>query len=366
MTDVRAVPPGPAGAPGAAGEPGAPGNPAPGPTAKYAGAGPGPSPATSRGPSAVGTSQALAVSTSGLTKRFRGGQVAVDHIDLAVPCGSVYGFLGPNGSGKTTTIRMLLGLAFPTSGQAELLGVPMPEGAVRVLPHVGSLIEGPAFYPFLNGRDNLARCDAADRTADPRTAAERINGALDRVGLLAAAGKRYRNYSLGMKQRLAIAAGLLTPRQLIILDEPTNGLDPQGTREVRALIREIAADAITVFVSSHLLAEVEQVCSDVGVMRTGRLVFQGPLEELRRTGAARIRVQTTDPAPAAAVLKDLGLPDPQITGDEVTAALGDFQPERICAGLVHAGIGVRGLGVVTPSLEDLFVGLTGEGFDVDG
>ncbi|HEX4254416.1 MAG TPA: ABC transporter ATP-binding protein, partial [Streptosporangiaceae bacterium] len=183
-----------------------------------------------------------AVATAGLTKQFRGGQVAVDHVDLAVPRGSVYGFLGPNGSGKTTTIRMLLGLAYPTSGQAELLGVPMPSGAIQVLPRVGALIEGPAFYPFLSGRDNLARVDAADRAANPRTATARIDGALDRVGLLAAAGKRYRNYSLGMKQRLAIAAALLMPRELIVLDEPTNGLDPQGTREVRSLIREIAAD----------------------------------------------------------------------------------------------------------------------------
>jgi ABC-2 type transport system ATP-binding protein len=307
-----------------------------------------------------------AVATSGLTKQFRGGQVAVDHVDLAVPRGAVYGFLGPNGSGKTTTIRMLLGLAFPTSGQAEVLGVPMPSGVVQVLPRVGSLIEGPAFYPFLNGRDNLARIDAADRTADPRTARARIDAALDRVGLLAAAGKRFRNYSLGMKQRLAIAGGLLTPRDLIILDEPTNGLDPQGTREVRALIREIAADGTTVFVSSHLLAEVEQVCSHVGVMRTGRLVFQGPLEELRRSGTARVRVETSDPAAAAAVLKQLGLPDPEVAGTEVSAQLGDFQVEKICADLVHAGIGVRGLAVVAPSLEELFVGLTGEGFDVDG
>jgi ABC-2 type transport system ATP-binding protein len=307
-----------------------------------------------------------AVSTSGLTKQFRGGQLAVDHVDLAVPRGSVYGFLGPNGSGKTTTIRMLLGLAFPTSGQAELLGVPMPSGAVQVLPRVGSLIEGPAFYPFLNGRDNLARVDAADRTADPRTAATRIDAALDRVGLLAAAGKRFRNYSLGMKQRLAIASSLLVPRELIILDEPTNGLDPQGTREVRTLIREIAADGITVFVSSHLLAEVEQVCSHVGVMRAGRLVFQGELAELRRTGAARVRVETGDPAAAATVLQQLGLPDPQVTGAEVSAQLGDLQVEKICADLVHAGIGVRGLAVEAPSLEDLFVGLTGEGYDVNG
>ena len=254
-----------------------------------------------------------AISTSGLTKRFRGGQLAVDHIDLAVPDGSVYGFLGPNGSGKTTTIRMLLGLAFPTAGQAALLEVPMPAGATQVLHRVGSLVEGPAFYPFLTGSDNLARYDAADRTADPRTARARIDAALDRVGLLSAAKKRYRNYSLGMKQRLAIAAGLLRPRELIILDEPTNGLDPQGTREVRALIRQIAADGTTVFVSSHLLAEVEQICTHVGVMRTGRLVFSGSLPELRRTGAARVTVQTADPEAAAKVLAGLGLADAQAT-----------------------------------------------------
>jgi len=320
-----------------------------------------------------------AISTSGLTKRFRGGQLAVDHIDLAVPDGSVYGFLGPNGSGKTTTIRMLLGLAFPTAGQAALLEVPMPAGATQVLHRVGSLVEGPAFYPFLTGSDNLARYDAADRTADRRTARARIEAALDRVGLLSAAKKRYRNYSLGMKQRLAIAAGLLRPRELIILDEPTNGLDPQGTREVRALIRQIAADGTTVFVSSHLLAEVEQICTHVGVMRTGRLVFQGSLPELRRTGAARVTVQTADPEAAAKVLAGLGLADAQATAAsvseaeasanayaEASAVLGDASPEQVCAELVQAGIGVRGFAVTSPSLEDLFVGLTGEGFDVGG
>jgi ABC-2 type transport system ATP-binding protein len=294
-----------------------------------------------------------AISSSGLTKRFRGGQLAVDHIDLSVPQGSVYGFLGPNGSGKTTTIRMLLGVA-------------MPDGASRVLHRVGSLVEGPAFYPFLSGQDNLARYDAADRTADPHTMADRIGEALDRVGLLAAARKRYRHYSLGMKQRLAIAASLLRPRELIILDEPTNGLDPQGTREVRALIRQIAADGTTVFVSSHLLAEVEQICTHVGVMRTGRLVFQGPLAELRRTGAARVVVQTTDADGAVKVFTSLGLTDTEAAPDEASAVLGDAEPERICAELVHAGIGVRGFAVAAPSLEDLFVGLTGEGFDVDG
>jgi ABC-2 type transport system ATP-binding protein len=307
----------------------------------------------------------LAIASSGLTKRFRGGQLAVDHLDLEVPRGSVYGFLGPNGSGKTTTIRMLLGLAFPTSGNAELLGVPMPEGAIGVLPRVGSLVEGPAFYTYLSGWDNLARYDSADRTAPARTARNRIGEALDRVGLTAAARKRYRHYSLGMKQRLAIAAALLRPRDLIILDEPTNGLDPQGTREVRGLVRQIAADGITVFVSSHLLAEVEQVCSHVGVMRTGKLVFQGELGELRRTAAPRIAVRTPDVTAAAEVFAKLGLTDPVQEKELITAELGAELPEKITAALVHAGLGVRGLTVESPSLEDLFVGLTGEGFDVD-
>jgi ABC-2 type transport system ATP-binding protein len=307
-----------------------------------------------------------AIVTTGLTKRFRGGQLAVDGIDMLVPRGSVYGFLGPNGSGKTTTIRMLLGLVYPTQGSHALLGVPMPAGTVQVLPRVGSLVEGPAFYPQLSGWDNLARVDAADRTADPRTAKKRITTALDRVGLLAAKKKHYRAYSLGMKQRLAIAASLLQPRELIILDEPTNGLDPQGTREVRGLIREIATDGITVLVSSHLLAEVEQICTQVGVMRTGKLVFQGPLEELRARGAARIRVTTTEPSRAAEVLGKLGLADVSAGDGEATAALGDQAPEQITRELVYAGVPVAGLDTPRPSLEELFVGLTGEGFDVDG
>src|ERR1700760_4300714 len=217
----------------------------------------------------------LAIASSALTKRFRGGQLAVDQVDLAVPRGAVYGFPGPNGSGKTPTIRMLLGLAYPTSGTAELLGTRVPDGATSVLSRVGALVEGPAFYPYLSGWDTLARYDAADSTASARTAKARIGEALERVGLTGAARKRFRNYSLGMKQRLATAAALLAPRDLITLDEPTNGLDPQGTREVRQLVRQIAADGITVFVSSHLLAEVEQVCSHVGVMRLGEVGVQG-------------------------------------------------------------------------------------------
>ena len=308
----------------------------------------------------------LALSSSGLTKQFRGGQLAVDGIDLAVPAGSVYGFLGPNGSGKTTTIRMLLGLIQPTAGSHDVLGLPMPSGQAQALPLVGSLVEGPAFYPQLSGRANLARIDAADAAADPHTAGARVGAALERVGLTAAAKKHYRAYSLGMKQRLAIAASLLQPRELIILDEPTNGLDPQGTREVRGLIREIATDGVTVLVSSHLLAEVEQICSHVGVMRTGRLVFQGTLEEMRARGAARVLVRTTEPGLASDVLTKLGLADIQASDGEVSAQIGGQAPELVCRELVLAGVPVAGFGTPRPSLEDLFVELTGEGFDVDG
>jgi ABC-2 type transport system ATP-binding protein len=324
------------------------------------------SPADSRARSRRPDAAATAVTTHGLTKRFRGGQLAVDGLDMVVPCGSVYGFLGPNGSGKTTTIRMLLGLIFPTSGTHELLGTAMPAGAARVLPHVGSLVEGPAFYSQLSGRANLARIDAADATADPRTAQQRVGVALERVGLTAAARKHYRAYSLGMKQRLAIAASLLRPRELIILDEPTNGLDPQGTREVRALIREIASGGVTVLVSSHLLAEVEQICSHVGVMRTGRLVFQGSLEEMRARGAARVRVRTTAPGQARDVLTKLGLADIQAADGEISAQIGEHAPESVCRELVLAGVPVAGFDTPRPNLEDLFVELTGEGFDVDG
>ncbi|MGW3364744.1 ATP-binding cassette domain-containing protein [Streptosporangium canum] len=319
-----------------------------------------------RTPSATLPAEDCSIVTRGLTKRFRSGQVAVDALDLAVPRGSVFGFLGPNGSGKTTTIRMLLGLAAPTGGTWELLGTPMPGGMAAVLSRVGALVEGPAFYPYLSGEANLRRYDAADPAADPRTVSARIGLALDRVGLAAAARKRYRAYSLGMRQRLAIAAALLGPRELLILDEPTNGLDPQGTREVRGLIKEIAAGGTTVFVSSHLLAEVEQMCSHIAVMRTGRLVAQGPIAGLRAGEAVRIRVETPDLAEAAAVLAASGLAQVRTGDGEVSAELGSDAPERICAALVAGGVAVRGLAVQRPSLEDVFVGLTGEGFDVNG
>lgn len=316
----------------------------------------------------------LAIATAGLTKRFRSGQVAVNAIDLAVPAGSVYGFLGPNGSGKTTSIRLLLGLIRPTAGGHELLGEPMPGGAGRVLPRVGALVEGPAFHPYLAGRDNLRRLDAADRTTDPATERTRVDAALERVGLLAAAGKRYRHYSLGMRQRLAIAAALLRPRELLILDEPTNGLDPQGTREVRQLLTALAADGITVLLSTHLLSEVEQICTHVGVMHLGRLVAQGELATMRAQTASRVRVTSPDTAGAAKVLTELGLSGVERTGETVTAVAGEagggtgllVAPEKVVAALVHADVPVRGFEVTSSDLEEMFVDLTGEGFDVSG
>jgi ABC-2 type transport system ATP-binding protein len=310
-------------------------------------------------------SSELAVESAGLTKRFR-RQVAVNAVDLAVPRGSVYGFLGPNGSGKTTTIRLLLGLIRPSAGGHALLGRPMPRAAAEVLPRVGALVEGPAFHPYLSGRANLLRLDAADRTADPATAGARVSAALDRVGLLAAAAKRYRAYSLGMRQRLALAAALLAPRDLLILDEPTNGLDPQGTREVRSLITHLAADGATVLLSTHLLSEVEQICTHVGVMHLGRLVAQAPLAQLRARSVPRARVDTDRPEDAAHVLRGLGLSDVDTGAGHATGVLGEIAPEKVVAALVHEDVPVRGFGVVAPDLEEMFVALTGEGFDVSG
>jgi len=315
--------------------------------------------------SPLGPDGDLAIATSGLTKRF-GSQTAVDSVDLAVPSGAVYGFLGPNGSGKTTTIRMLLGLVQPTSGRRALLGRPIPSRSGDALPRVGALVEGPAFHPYLSGRSNLVRLDAADLLADSRTARARIDGALDRVGLLAAATKRYRAYSLGMRQRLAIAGALLTPRELLVLDEPTNGLDPQGTREVRNLIASLAADGTTVFVSSHLLAEVEQICSHLGVMSEGRLVAQGSAASVRGVSAPLARVTTDQPQEAARVLTELGLAGVEVIDGEVRGIPGSIPAEKIVAALVHDGVGVQAFSVTSPSLEDLFVQLTGEGFDVSG
>ncbi len=307
-----------------------------------------------------------AIRTRGLTKRF-GDQVAVAGIDLDVPRGAVYGFLGPNGSGKTTTIRMLLGLVRATEGGVEVLGADIPQQAARVLPRVGSLVEGPGFHAHLTGAANLRRLDAVDAAADHATTAERVAAALARVGLTAAAGKRYRKYSLGMKQRLAIAAALLSPREILVLDEPTNGLDPQGTREIRSLIGELSATGATVFVSSHLLSEVEQVCSHVGIMNAGRLVAQGTVRELQAGRSTTVRVTSDDPSSAARVLTQLGLRNVSTSGAETTGVpTRDHDPPGVVAALVAAGVPVSGFVVSTPTLEELFVDLTGEGYAVDG
>lgn len=316
----------------------------------------------------------LAVETRGLTKRF-GRQLAVDDLDLAVPRGAVFGFLGPNGSGKTTTIRIVLGLAAASAGSVRVLGHEMPKALGTVLPRVGALVEGPAAYPFLSGEANLRRLDAADRHASPATRDERVARALERVGLSHAGAKRVRAYSLGMKQRLGIAAALLHPRDLLVLDEPTNGLDPQGTREVRSLVRSLAEGGTTVVVSSHLLAEIEQICTHAAVMRTGRLVAQGSLDELRGLGRSRLRVLTPDPARARAELARLGLtvedddgaPELAHDGTAVVRAELPAEPpplETVAAALVAAEVRLRGFELEQDTLEDRFVALTGEGFDV--
>ncbi len=315
----------------------------------------------------------LAIETRQLTKTF-GRQTVVNNLDLAVPRGSVFGFLGPNGSGKTTTIRMLLGLASATSGEVRVLGQELPQQLPGVLPRVGALIEGPGFYPFLSGSANLIRLDSADRFASPATRRKRVADALERVGLTHAAGKKVKAYSLGMKQRLGIANALLTPRELIVLDEPTNGLDPQGTREVRHLVRSLTDQGTTVFVSSHLLAEIEQMCTHAAVMRAGNLVAQGSLDELRQTGQTRIRLVTPDAQLALGVLAGLGLAADVEAPPERGGASADPQliaplPEEVAAeqiveALVANGVRVRGFTVAGSTLEDLFVALTGEGFDV--
>ncbi|WP_256090383.1 AAA family ATPase, partial [Actinacidiphila rubida] len=213
--------------------------------------------------------------------------------------------------------------------------------------------------------------DSADPTADPRTRAARVDAALDRVGLAAASGKKAKAYSLGMKQRLGLAAALLQPRELLVLDEPTNGLDPQGMREIRALVRELAADGTTVFLSSHLLDEIEQVCTHAAVMARGRLITQGPVEELAAGTHGRLAVTGPDPAEARRVLAGFGVTGLTADGDRVTgdlpadpAAVPDLA--EINAALVAAGVRVRGFGRERASLEDAFVALTGEGFDVAG
>jgi ABC-type multidrug transport system ATPase subunit len=241
------------------------------------------------------------IRTRALTKRYRELR-AVDAVDLDVHEGDVYGFLGANGSGKTTTVRMLLGLVLPTSGTAEVLGQPMPASRRAVLPRVGALVEGPGAYAHLSGRSNLALLDASGPGRSPRAARRaRIAEVLEQVGLDPADRRPTRAYSLGMRQRLGLAAALMRRPRLLVLDEPTNGLDPQGIQEIRRLLLQLNARGTTIFLSSHLLAEIEQMCTRVGVLDRGQLVLQEQLDVLLRpTGLVALR--TPDAARCASLL----------------------------------------------------------------
>ena len=306
----------------------------------------------------------LAIETVGLVKAF-GDQKAVSEVSLSVPSGSVFGFLGPNGSGKTTTIRMLLGLAEATAGQINLLGHSIPKQVAQALPKVGALVEGPAFYPYMSGRNNLMRMDSADRNSNSATREARVDAALERVGLSNAAKKKVHAYSLGMKQRLGLANALLKPRELLILDEPTNGLDPQGTREVRNLIRSLAAEGITIFLSSHLLTEIEQLCSHVAVMRAGEIVAQGSLEEIRANGQTRLILNVDNTKEAKEVLKAAGINKSKSAGNKIISSVAsDFDVAKLNKQLVAKKIAVSEIRLEHPSLEEYFVDLTGEGFEV--
>ncbi|HYY81288.1 MAG TPA: ABC transporter ATP-binding protein [Actinomycetes bacterium] len=314
----------------------------------------------------------IALAARGLTKRY-GDLAAVDRLDLEVASGTLYGFLGPNGAGKTTTIRMLLGLVFPSGGRAEVLGTPLfppgrpgagPDAAARrALRRVGAIVEEPAFWRYLSGRRNLEYFARAAGPADERRRRlARVGEVLRLVDLERAAGKRVKAYSQGMRQRLGIALALLGAPEVLVLDEPTNGLDPQGMREVRLLLRRLADQGTTVFVSSHLLAEVEAMCDRVGVLARGRLVAEGPPSRLRAAGG-RLRIEVDDPARARAVLADCaGVSEQPATEGppgvlEVRLAA-PATPAAVNAALVRAGVAVSALQPVTERLEDVFLELT--------
>ena len=293
------------------------------------------------------------ISTRALTKRYGDTIVAVDALELRVRRGEVYGFLGPNGAGKSTTLRMLVGLVAPTSGDAIVLGA--PPGAREGLRRIGAMIEQPAFYPYLSGRDNL-RVLARHAGVDE----QRVGCVLDQAGLSARATDRSATYSMGMKQRLGVAAALLKDPELLILDEPTNGLDPAGMAEMRDFIRSLADGGRTVLLSSHLMGEVEQVSDRVGVIRDGALVAEGTIGELR--GRATLRVRAEPWGEAARLIAALPEVEAVTRGDGLLDVVVD--PARAAAinrMLVRASIAVSEIYAETPSLEDVFLELTAAG-----
>jgi ABC-type multidrug transport system ATPase subunit len=298
------------------------------------------------------------IRTEGLTKRY-GRLTVVDDVGLDVAQGEVFGFLGPNGSGKTTTIRMLLGLVGPTSGRAELLGHPMPHGGREALASVGALIEGPGFYPAMSGRRNLAVFDAAGSNGDRATRKRRIAEALDRVGLSGIDRRPVRAYSMGMRQRLGLANALMRRPRLLVLDEPTNGLDPQGIREMGTLLAALAAEGTTVFLSSHLLGEVEMICTSAAMMSHGRLVAQDTIERLLAP-TGRLIIDTPDTEAAVAVLARVNGHDAvHRSGQRLRVELNGVAPEQLNHTLVQSGVRVRELVIERRSLEDAYLGLTG-------
>ena len=290
------------------------------------------------------------VETEGLTKRF-GDRVAVDSVDLRIPRGSAFGYLGPNGAGKTTLIRMLLGLTSPTAGSMRLLDLPMPEQRARALARVGAIVEEPRFHPFLTGRENLAIIAAARE----REAHGRIAGALTRVGLAERANDRVATYSQGMRQRLGVARCLLADPELLILDEPMNGLDPAGMKEFRLMIRALVAEGRTVVLSSHLLDEVEKTCDAITIVDRGRVVVQGSIDEL--TGdASTVLVATDDDLRAQALLA--GHSVEPVEGGLRVRPDDDASAAAMNRRLVEAGLDVHRLEPERPSLERRFLEIT--------
>ncbi len=298
----------------------------------------------------------LVIETVGLRKEFRTRRgrkvVAVDDLVLQVPPGGVHGFLGPNGSGKTTTIRMLLGLARPSAGSIRLFGEDVPRRLPGVMSRVGAVVEEPKFVPTFTGRKNLLLL--AGSVGVP---ASEVDAALDRVGLSGRDRERYKGYSLGMKQRLAIAATLLKSPELLILDEPTNGLDPAGIRDIRDMIRELGDSGVTVLLSSHILAEVQQVCASVSIIGDGQLIASGRVEDLVGDNTLSVvRTWVADPGAATGHLTDAGY---RVTRDGDHLNVEGFEhPEDITRVLAGHGLFVRELAPVRGDLEAVFLQLT--------